>query len=386
MALKHKNGTDGDGSSLQLDLTGLNGTEIGYAVREQLSPRSQGRAIVAATSGAGMFGRKYTTDAEGRKNAFVTPYPWTASGSTIIPMYRDGSDVYLAVVHNKRKDGERLRLRLPEGYMHSIGCPELPGGLPAKYQANDEAEIKISFQGIDHKIAYGEHPPLPAEEPDRSLEDTAIREAREETGLALTKDQLKRLGIYESDGAIHTIAAYYLADLSTVYDARPELRSQDPDEIDEIYWIQAKDIEVRVVSEETKYFYRESEILPKYAKFIAHAMYDIRQHEINGAAGPTVTTTENLFAQMNALLEDEETIEEITGLTFEIPSESYLQELGSKAELRHQKILALATLYSEKTTGRKLFQLQPFTRAEIEETIDSVMRVHDDAARVVVRI
>ena len=171
--------------------------------------------IVAATSAVGMFGAKYNTDALGLKNIHVHPYHWTAAGSTIVPVLRDQNNViHIALVHNSRRDRDKKVYRLPEGYMHPKGCPEYPNALPTLFQSNDEAEIKIAFQGVNHTEAYRLHKPILAEEPDKDLVAISLRELQEEISITLDRDHITFLGQREEEGKIHSIANYFLADLN----------------------------------------------------------------------------------------------------------------------------------------------------------------------------
>ncbi len=377
-----------------LNLKGIDGTEIGEAMND-LSPRTKGRALVAATRNVNMFGNRFNTDTEeaSRRSIHVHPYPWTTAGASIVPVFKDGNDeIYIAVVHNKRKDGNKKRYRLAEGYMHPKGCPDLPDGLPTKFQPNDEAENAIAFKGVDHKKAYTDHPPLKAKEPDKNLIDTVKREAGEELGVEISSEQLTRLGIHESDGAIHCVSTYYLADFNypgskySSFTVPPELKSKDPAEIDEIRWIKPMNIESRGTDKGLAHFIDGSEILPKYANFIGHAMLAIRKKELEQVAGPYISTVENLFAQVNLMLEKSEDSEESEeSEESEVPigeimgfkpatEKNHLAELGFKAELRHRKIMALAKCYKEHVDGKKIFEIQPIAIAELQRLIEEVER------------
>lgn len=351
----------------KLSLQGIDGTVIGDAVRA-LTPRTHSRAIVAATAAVGMFGTKYNTDAPGRKNIHVHPYPWTAAGSTVIPVLRDQQGLlHLALVHNRRRDKDKKIYRLPEGYMQPKGCPELADGLPSQFQPNDEAEIKIAFHGVNHVEAYAEHPAHSAEPYDRNLFDTAMREMREEVSMSVSREQLIFLGQNEEDVRIHSITGYFLADLNyggKVFSEKPQLISSDPDEIDQIVWGEPRNI----VFSQGKFFIDTYEILPRYAEMIGHAVFEARRQELCKIAQKNISSPEDFYDLINPFLTDCNIEDFITPRS----TRNYCDELGNAAELRHQKFMVLATVYAERIKDKKASTISLISRAELERLIPTV--------------
>ncbi len=348
----------------KLDLSGFSGVTIGQAV-QALTPRTHSRAIVEATAKVGMFGIKYNTDAPGRKSIHVHPYPWTAAGSTVIPLLRDeNSALHIALVHNIRRDKDKKVYRLPEGYMHPKGCPELSNGLPTVFQPNDEAEIKIAFHGVDHVEAYEQHAPIPVETADQDLFDTAIRELREEISLIVSKEQLTFLAQREENGRIHCVVHYFLADLN--YDGKtfaepPKLVSSDPNEIDEVRWIQPKDI----AQIENKFFLLDgSEILPHYAEMIGHAVLASRCRELCVLAQKNISSPQELYDLLNPFIEGCNCEDYVPQQTM-----NYTSALGNDAELQHQQFIQLAKLYNERIRGKKFHEITPIKPEELGELI-----------------
>lgn len=346
-----------------LDLTGIDGVVIGHAVG-LLTPRTRSRAIVEATASVGMFGTKYNTDAPGRKSIHVHPYPWTAAGSSVVPVLRDLAGLlHVGVVHNVRRDRGKKIYRLPEGYMHPKGCPELNGGFPTTFQPNDEAEIKIAFQNVSHTDAYAQHPALPAEAHDQDLFATAIRESHEEISIQVNREQLKFLAQIEEDGKIHSIVNYFLANLNhpeKTFSALPVLQSSDPGEIDETRWIQPQNI----VQSDTRFFVGDYEILPSYAKMIGHAVLEFRRQELCKSAQKNISTSEDLYDLINPFIADVN-LEEL----IDIKTGNYFAQLGEIAESRHQQSMILAKLYNDRIRGKKMADVTTITRAELEDLI-----------------
>ncbi len=349
---------------IDMDLRELDPTLIGRSVRA-LSPKSQSRVMVEATAKIGMFGTRFISDQPGRPSVEVHPYPWTAAGASVIPVLRTTDQkCYFALVHNRRRDGDKKVYRLSEGFMNPKGCPDLNDGLPNALDLNDQAEEKIAFQGMDHVQAYSEHPAGQRATSDKDLFDTAIRELKEETSITISRHKLKCLGHKESDGNVHCIAHYFLANLNQQHETfsePPFLNSSDPSEIDEILWVEPKNVSRKG----SQYFFGDAEILPVYADMINHAISEIRRQELTSAANKELSGEDDLYDLLNPFLECDQLEERLPKR-----EAGANPQFGEEACLRHQQFLKLAKLYRERIQGKKASTIGLITEEEINNIVE----------------
>ncbi len=378
-----------------LNLSEHTGSKIAEAIQE-LSAKTQGNIIVRVTDKVGMYGGTFFKNSKNisRPSVQVHPYPWAALGSIIVPVCKDGNQqLHIVVVHNSRKDPQTKKYRLSEGFMHPKSCPPAKGSVDNKLAHNDSAEVLISFENIDSVKAYEKFKPVAAEKPDVNLIATAIREGREEISIELSKDQLTQVYSFDEAGQIHIYANVYLANLTKNHHELPELKTNDPEEIAEIRWIRPKDIIKTVNKEAIKFEIDGIEIPVKYATCIGFALKEFRQQEIQALGMGLITTADNLIELVKKLyMGDEKELRMLLGAT---PSKLFseqvpfstvsgiddqqkqeravaLAELGTEAEIYHQKLMQLGRATVQKLSGIKFFEVKPFTRDEIEKLITLV--------------
>lgn len=170
--------------------------------------------------GKSEFGTTMTDHFAGKDSphtVYTSPYARSGAGATIALTYGDAEtqDVYVLLARKrdpKTPSGLRNEYIMVGGYLD----PHEPGKL-------------------DSTVPY-----------DKNLAATAVRELKEETGLALPEGYVPHPLTVNSDYGVsndpllHTVNAFYHVGLTGPLAARPVLTAQD--DVAELTWVNAKDI------------------------------------------------------------------------------------------------------------------------------------------------
>lgn len=306
---------------LLIDLLKLSPQEIQHAVIVNLSRK-------VTMLGETIFDKvtKKSLNGESRFSVQVHPYPWTASGSSVVVIYYNifGS-AFVALVYNQRRDNRPQHQRqqpndwkLPEGFMHPLFCAGGEKGLsrlPSEYQ--DEAE-ELILKGKSADEAYAEikkkyHLQINNDSPnhsssyDKNLKETAQRELEEEIGLKMTNIDLIDFSQRSSKYAM--LHAKYRAEinkskysLKTVTEVNiPPNLTVDNVEIGAAIWAKVSSMKFKITEGRIQVFKNDIEIQLYYSVIIGKALRDSWNEKIKYSNG-VYEKRENVCAKLQMLI------------------------------------------------------------------------------------